>query len=67
VNQIISIAIQETKFFLQSRHLFLPFTMFYMKMKTKKACEMVVLMVNIKSNNVGLGSYDKMNIKISLL
>jgi hypothetical protein len=50
---------EETKFFLQSRHLLLPFTMFYMKMKTEKVREMVVLMVNIKSNNVGLGVMTK--------
>jgi hypothetical protein len=32
--------------------------MFYVKMKTE-VCEMVVLMVNIKSNNVGLGVMTK--------
>jgi hypothetical protein len=44
---------------LQSRHLPLPFTMFYMKMKTEKVCEEAVLVVNIKSNNVGLGVMTK--------
>jgi hypothetical protein len=33
--------------------------MFYIKMKTEKVCEMVVLIVNIKSNNVGLGVMTK--------
>lgn len=55
---------RRNKLFQQSRHFFLPFTVFYMEMKTEKVYEMVVFIIE---QQCGIWSYDKMNMKTSLL